>query len=202
MVVTSAVVTTTVVTMIVAAGWGVAEATLFFIVPDVWLTCVALGDRGQALMACGPAIAGALAGGAVMYRWGRRNPAAAVTAVDAVPGISPATIARVELDLRTRGWWPIFLGTLTAVPYKIFAIKSGELGRSFSGFVVVSLFARACRFVGLVLVTSWIADALPGVSLRDLQIGLLAVWGIVYVVYFGHARRAPLQAHARSADSP
>jgi membrane protein YqaA with SNARE-associated domain len=174
--------------MLVAAGWGLAEATLVFIVPDVWLTSVALGDRRQALDACGPAIAGALAGGAVMYYWGRRHPAAAVAAVDAVPGISPATIARVEAALRTRGWWPMVVGTLTAVPYKIFAIKSGALGRPFGAFLVVSLFARALRFVGLVFATSWISAALPDGPLIYRQIGLLAVWGLVYVVYFRKAR--------------
>lgn len=182
------VVTTTVVTMLVAAGWGVAEAALFFIVPDVWLTYVAVGDRGQALAACGAALAGALAGGAVMYHWGRRCPGAAVAAVDAVPGITPATIARVEEALRTRGWWPMFPAVFTAVPYKIFAVKSGALGRPFGAFLLVSLFARALRFVGLVIATSWISAALPDVSLRERQIGLLVLWGIVYVVYFRKAR--------------
>jgi len=48
------------VTALVAALWGLAEATLFFIVPDVFLSLVALRDRRAALVACGWAIPGHL----------------------------------------------------------------------------------------------------------------------------------------------
>ena len=46
-----------------AAIWGAAEATLFFIVPDVFLSWLALSDRRQALIACLYALLGALVGG-------------------------------------------------------------------------------------------------------------------------------------------
>ena len=64
--------------MLIAGIWGFAEATLFFIVPDVWLTLIAV-RRGlvPALAACGWALAGALAGGLAMYAWGVFDSAAA-----------------------------------------------------------------------------------------------------------------------------
>ena len=55
----------------IAAFWGFAEATLFFIVPDVWLTAITVRlGRMAAFRAAAWTIAGALFGGALMYDWG------------------------------------------------------------------------------------------------------------------------------------
>ena len=66
-----------------AFAWGFAEATLFFVVPDVWLTLIAV-RRGlrPALVACGWALAGALAGGLAMYAWGAFDTATAREALE------------------------------------------------------------------------------------------------------------------------
>ena len=172
-----------VVTLGIAALWGSAEATLFFIVPDVCLTWVALSDLPLALRASVAAVTGAVAGGVVMYAWGRRQPERAAAVVAMVPGISRGLIVQVEHDLRTRGWFPMFVGSITAVPYKIYAIKSGTLGRSVPAFVVMSACARAIRFVALASVTSAISNALPDGPLVYRRMALLGVWAIVYVTY-------------------
>ena len=44
-------------TVLIAALWGFSEATLFFIVPDVFLTVIVLRDRRAALLCCGAAVA-------------------------------------------------------------------------------------------------------------------------------------------------
>src|SRR3546814_3695958 len=43
--------------------WGFAEATVFFVVPDVWISRRALSSWRAALRGCGFALAGALGGG-------------------------------------------------------------------------------------------------------------------------------------------
>jgi membrane protein YqaA with SNARE-associated domain len=53
--------------MAAAALWGFAEATLFFIVPDVLLSIIAVRrGRRPAWIAMAWTIAGAIAGGALM----------------------------------------------------------------------------------------------------------------------------------------
>jgi membrane protein YqaA with SNARE-associated domain len=170
-------------TLLVAVLWGFAEATLFFIVPDVWLTWVALSDLPLALRACAATIGGAVVGGAVMYLWGRRDPARAAATVDAVPGISAAQLVEAEQALRERGWMPMFVGAIVAVPYKIYAIKSGTLNKGLLPFIAVSVFARAIRFVALACLVSVMSNAVPGL-LWYRQAALLVIWAIVYVVYF------------------
>src|SRR5699024_4595805 len=55
-----------------AAAWGLAEGTFFFIVPDVWLSWVALQKPRTARKAALSALAGAMAGGAFVHAWTRR----------------------------------------------------------------------------------------------------------------------------------
>ena len=65
--------------------WGLAEATLFFIVPDVLLTLVALFSfrRSARVLAC--ILLGALAGGTIMFYFGAKDPAQAKAVVLRVP---------------------------------------------------------------------------------------------------------------------
>ncbi len=86
---------------IAAFIWGVAEATLFFFVPDVLLSYIGL-KRGvkPAVRASLIAAAGASLGGVMMYLWSTSDPATAREAVLAVPSISEAMAARASGDGR------------------------------------------------------------------------------------------------------
>jgi hypothetical protein len=81
----------------IAILWGFAEATLFFIVPDVWLTAIAVWIPRKAWMACLFALLGALAGGALMYSWGYMAPSTALTALERIPGIHQSRLHRLYL---------------------------------------------------------------------------------------------------------
>lgn len=131
-----------------AGLWGFAEATLFFIVPDVLLTWIAVrhGIR-KAVMASFAAGAGALLGGVVMYMWAVHDPARARTAVNAVPAISASMGPEVSADVQNAGAGAIFAGGFTGVPYKIYAVESGAARIGMTWFVMASLAARFIRFL-------------------------------------------------------
>ena len=119
---------------IVAALWGFAEATLFFLVPDIWLTAVAVSrGRAAAFRAAGWAIAGAAAGGAVMYAWASGGLGAGLIAAleFAARRSRPAMIdsSREALDAE-RSFWQLFVGAMTGTPYKIFAAAAPGAGFS------------------------------------------------------------------------
>jgi membrane protein YqaA with SNARE-associated domain len=168
-----------------ALVWGFAEATVFFVVPDVLLTYAALSDWRAALDATAAALAGALAGGAVMYAWGRRDAAAAVAAIQRVPGMTAARIELVDRAIRERRWGSFVAGAFAGVPYKTYAVKSGSLGVGAAWFFILSVFARSLRFVTLVLVTALISSTwLTHWTLAHKRLALVIVWLIVYAVYF------------------
>lgn len=165
--------------------WGLAEATLFFIVPDVLLSAVALRDRTRALLLCLWALGGALLGGLVMYLWGRHDVEQASDMLEKIPAISQAMLARVGDDLEQLGSLATFLGPLSGTPYKIYAALSPEAGISLIAFLLVSIPARVVRFALVAWITAWLARRLLGDWSQRARLGLLlALWGLFYAGYF------------------
>lgn len=170
---------------LLAALWGFAEATLFFVVPDVYLSRVALEAPRRALRACLWALAGALAGGALMHAWGAADPAAARDALDAVPAVSAAAVAGVGEALAADGWIALFVGPLTGTPYKIYAVEAGRLGLGLLPLLAVSVPARLVRFVLVTLLATGLVRA-PGLRRLPLprQRLLHAVaWTLFYAAF-------------------
>lgn len=173
----------------VAAGWGFAEATAFFIVPDVWLSKVALRHPRRAMEATLSALGGALVGGVLTYRWGAKVPAEESSAMlQRLPAISETMITNAERDLVAKGDLAVLVGPTKGVPYKIFARTSGLHGRSLPAFLAWSVPARMTRFV-LVPGASHLAHV-AGKNLFPRQISWLAPtvywggWTAFYVWYF------------------
>ena len=171
--------------MMVAALWGFAEATLFFIVPDVWISLVALRDRRAGLLACVAAVAGALAGGLLMYAWGSKDPAGAAAALVAIPAIGRRMIEEVRRSLSSTGFLSLFVGPLTGTPYKIYAVESGAIGASLPLFLLVSIPARGARFLLVALAASWAsARPLQRWPLDRKRLAAIAAWFVFYALFF------------------
>ncbi len=169
----------------IAAAWGFAEATVFFIVPDVWLTYLAVGrGRRPALRAVLPALVGAVAGGALMYGWAVHDQAQVTAVIGALPGISEALIDRVGSDLQAHGAPATVLGAFQGIPYKIYATQAAAGGLGFVGFVLISIPARGLRFLLVALLAAGIARLLERWS-TPARLGLLTgFWVIFYALYF------------------
>ena len=170
----------------IAAFWGFAEATLFFIVPDVWLSFVALkkGFR-SALWAVCCAVLGAIAGGALIYTASIWNLEATVSAIDAVPAISPGVISEVRSSLQQEPLWAMIEGSLTGVPYKIFASQAAVNGIELTIFALATIPARAFRFIIVVALTVLVARLLLAKASDRRKTGILAgCWVVFYGFYF------------------
>lgn len=129
-----------------ALSWGFAEATFFFIVPDVLLSWIALDRVRAAWAACIWATLGALIGGTVMYLWGAIAVNTASAALDYVPAISREMCDTVAGQMRTRGAGALFVGPLAGTPYKIYAVQAGGAQLGLLPFLLISVPARLLRF--------------------------------------------------------
>ncbi len=168
-----------------AAAWGAAEATFFFIVPDVLLSRIALQDRRRALLACVWALAGALAGGAVVWFAGSSDPQPVRDLFGSIPAINAKMIADVQEQLASTGPWAMFIGPLTGTPYKIYALEAAQTGVGLITFLLVSVPARLVRFVLVVLLTSTIASWLrPHFRPAALTWIHASAWLLFYAWYF------------------
>ena len=176
----------------IAAAWGLAEGTLFFIVPDVFLSWLALERPRRACVASLFATLGALCGGALMFAWGAAQPEAAREVLVALPGIRPELLDSVRSSLAEHGPLALFGGPLRGVPYKLYAAEWGGLGGNggnfgggLAGFLLMSVPARALRFLLVVGLASLVRRRLLArCSLKACRALHVALWLAFYAWYF------------------
>jgi len=168
-----------------AALWGIAEATIFFIVPDVLLSWLALRSYKRALVACVWALGGALVGGCVVWFVGLGNPEPVRTLFASLPAINEAMIANVGQQLDESGLSALFVGPMIGTPYKIYTLEAATSGFSLALFLLVSIPARLMRFLLVTLVAGAVSQVLQRrLNMRVVQ-GLHAVlWIAFYAWYF------------------
>jgi membrane protein YqaA with SNARE-associated domain len=165
--------------------WGLAEATFFFLVPDVILTWIAVTSRATLRPSILCATAGALVGGVFMYHAGAYLPTETMVFLDAVPAISLELIAACASNLERHSFFALFFGAFSGQPYKIYAALAGSEQLPLSGFMFWSIPARAVRFTLVSLVAAALFGRLAsafGVQLATRA--LLGGWFIFYCWYF------------------
>src|SRR5579864_8200172 len=126
-------------------AWGFAEATLFFIVPDVLLTLIALFSFRLSARVLACILLGALAGGAIMFYLGAKDPVQARQVVLRVPFVSQAMFDKTRQSFQRDGIWALTKGPGNGIPYKVYCVQASK----HSGlllFLLVSLLARLERF--------------------------------------------------------
>ena len=174
---------------LIAALWGFAEATLFFIVPDVWLTLAGRNNLRRGIIACFYSVAGALVGGLVMYLWGRHGPATAATVIEQVPAISDEMVSGVREAMSEQGVLAIMLGPFSGTPYKVYAVQAAAAGIGPGMFLLITIPARLIRFLLVTIISHY---AVAGLSRWPLFHNrgrvLLAAWGVFYLIYFSVMR--------------
>lgn len=168
-----------------AGLWGLAEATVFFIVPDVLLSFIAQVSLKRALLAALAAMTGALVGGALLHAFANADPQAALALLLNVPAISPELVGRAS-ELTEHGLLTgMIAGALSGVPYKIFAVEVATAGLPLWAFLMASVPARLLRFV-LAALASWLIfnRLLGGLALRTRRWMLAGFWLVFYAAYF------------------
>lgn len=187
----------------VAAAWGAAEASAFFIVPDVWLSRVVLRDPPRAYRAALSALGGALAGGLALRAWVRRaGPETSARALRRLPAISGAMIEKVDEEVREKGLGALVLGPGRGVPYKIYVRAAALEGAAPAELAAWSIPGRLPRF----LAVTGLAHGLLVLARRALPAGVAdriapavhaAAWTAFYAWYFANVgREAPRRGPA------
>ena len=163
--------------------WGFAEGTLFFILPDVPLSFVALFLPRRALLHMAAIVAGAVLAGAMMFSWSAHSPGAGA-AVAHVPAVSSAMFEHADRDFNQYGIWGPSLGPLRGIPYKVYAVEAPAHSALWP-FLLVTIPARLWR-----LVVVWLGFAGTGALLRKLGRAGLApalhavFWIVTYAIYW------------------
>lgn len=164
--------------------WGLAEGTVFFLLPDTLLTASALGSFRKALRHSLWALGGALLAGALLHAHARRDPTAARNLVLKVPFVRPAMIDAVDAAYARRGATAVLTGPLRGIPYKIYAVRAPARDIGPIAFLLVSVPARLARFVLMAALAAGVSRAL-GPSRRRAAWALWAgLWAAGYGLYW------------------
>lgn len=166
----------------IAAGWGLAEALLWFVVPDVFLTWVAVRHGvGRGLRLTVMAVAGAVVGGLIAYAWGAQWPEAGATAMSWLPGIDRAMVEWVADEVAAKGSVALLDGPRQAQPYKLYALAAGEQGVGVLALAWWTIPGRIVRFA-----VSSIAAGLAGHAARRWlsERFALAAWAVLWVAVY------------------
>lgn len=170
----------------IALGWGFGEAVLFFVIPDVFLTLVAvrLGLRRSWRLAV-LATAGAVIGGLVVYAWASLHPASVTSAMQLLPGIERSMIDSVNADVAAHGSAALLAGPWQGRPYKLFAAASGELGLSAIGLALLTIPGRLGRFAISIALASYLRWFFSRWIPQEVMLATWAAfWVVVYAGYW------------------
>ena len=172
--------------IIAAAGWGVAEATVFFVVPDVLLTFAVMrfGMRAGLRLAIVAAAAASITG-VFMWLWSSHDPEGARNVMLTVPAIGPDLLERARNEIASSWPWHLFTGAMTGVPYKLYAVEAGAAHINPLLFALVSFPARLTRFVLTVLAAELGREILIKMHRLQWRYWLWgAAWVATYAIYF------------------
>ncbi len=168
-----------------AAFWGFAEGTLFFIVPDLIITLTALFTIKRACLQALAVTAGALLAGFLMFSWATHDKAAATNSVMSIPLVKEAMPLTVQNSYEQDGAIALLKGPLNGTPYKLYAIEApGRI--ELPTFLLMSIPARLERFAsGLLLfglIGLWQRKRIQQNPNKALA-GWAVYWTLIYVAY-------------------
>ncbi len=170
-----------------AFAWGLAEATCFFIVPDVLTSRLVLLSPRAGFLACVWGLAGALLGGGIVFLAAGGAPRAddILALYQHLPGISPRLVEESRTGFELHGMLALFIGAAIGIPYKLYAVHAAVGGFPLVVFLLASAAARLLRFCA-VTALAWTINA-PLVAKMPLsrRLWLHAVaWTAFYAFYF------------------
>lgn len=173
--------------MIFAFAWGLAEATLFFIIPDVFLSFVAVIAWPRSWRHVVAAIAGALLGGALLFHLAATDQVQARRVILRVPFIRESMLVKVDDGLRNQGMAAILFGSLSGVPYKLYAVEAPRFF-NLGEFLAATPPVRAVRFflvwLGFGGAATWLRKRRGWQTARLMQVHA-AIWIVCYAFYWG-----------------
>jgi membrane protein YqaA with SNARE-associated domain len=175
--------------IIIGFLWGFAEATAFFIVPDVYLGFVALFNWRRGLSAMVATLIGAMLGGSVMYVLAMNNLSGMNMFLTRVPLIDSTLVNDVGDKMRADGLITLLTGPLKGTPYKIYAAQAGGQSLPFLYFLLMTIPARLERFLPVVLIFGGIGKWFGTFCEKHpkLVMGSYALmWGIIYFVFISY----------------
>jgi hypothetical protein len=170
--------------VLIGGIWGAAEASFFFVVPDLWLGLVGLLAPRRAGAAFAATIAGAVVGAAVLFGVSRSAGAAVEAYQAALPGLSSDQLTRARTELADHG-----LGVMVGFPFQGYPLKVGvheaaQLDVDLSQVAVFAILNRLARVGPFVLLTT-VAGTVLTLWIHRREALVVTVYGTAWALFYG-----------------
>ncbi len=167
--------------------WGYGEGTVFFLVPDIWITWLTLFAPRSGLLAWLASIAGSLVAVLTLHGLIVGLGADPLGWISRIPGISEGMVTAVEGRLAASGLpWTAWLIT-GGVPLKVYAGVAFRQGIPLGAVLLWTVFARIVRIAPTVLVALVVRRLAARAIDRSPALWsllLLGCWSLFYLTYF------------------
>lgn len=164
--------------------WGVAEASLFFVVPDVWTGWIAIVAPRRAVPVLVMTLLGAVLGALLLFLVAPYATDALVAWFGMVPGLLPGDLATAREQLATQGVGAFTASPLGGIPLKLYAFGAGLDAFGAVPLVVGVVLNRLVRVGGFTLLMG-IAGALGRPLVRRRPAVVAAVYVVGWCVFYG-----------------
>lgn len=173
-------------TRLISFIWGLAEATFFFLVPDIWLSRIAITNPREAYINVIIASAGAVLGGFIMYFVGLYAFEQVHQLLPLIPAIHSTMVENVGIQLQHEN--PLYAmqkGSVTGIPYKIYALWAGHLEMSIIMFISITTIVRSVRFTLVTILAHGTRLVLKNrINARSILRLHIFLWIVFYIFYF------------------
>jgi hypothetical protein len=167
--------------------WGLAEGTVFFIVPDVYIAFATLYAVRAGMVAWAFSIIGSLVAVCGIYVLVTFTSIDHVSLLDRIPAISSRMIADTGSRIAADGLPYSLLLILGGVPLKVYAAQAYALQYSLGAVLLWTVFARVVRIAPVVALVAGVRFFFRrSIERRPLAwfALLLAAWTGFYIFYF------------------
>jgi hypothetical protein len=166
--------------------WGIGDASLFFIAPEVGLSYAALRYGLWRTLVLGLFVTiGAFAGGLAMYFLADAYPAEVRNLLLKVPGINADLLAEVRGDLRKTNAVVVLASAYSLTPFKAAAAEAAGQNVQIVFFALETFFAYLSRAFMAALVFGFIGWALrKSLGWKTLVLRAMILWALWYAAYF------------------
>jgi membrane protein YqaA with SNARE-associated domain len=161
-----------------AAVWGFAEGTVFFLVPDILITFVAMFSARKSVQHTAAVLGGSLLAGALLFLLAASGQQWVVDTVKHVPFIRERMVDQTRADFERYGAGALLRGPSSGIPYKVYAVQAPRYTTLWM-FLLFSIPARLERFI-----VAWAGFAMAGLWLRQHPRFAIAVHALFWVVIY------------------
>ncbi|HTR18760.1 MAG TPA: hypothetical protein VMH91_02150 [Candidatus Paceibacterota bacterium] len=164
-------------------AWGFLEATVFFVVPDVWIAWSIMHAKKAGFASYASSIAGSLLGALLLFLV---VPLIGLNFFASIPGISLAMIGNTASLVREAGlpFSPIFV--LKGVPFKVYAATYLVGGGGLAHLLAWTVYARIVRIAPTAVIALLLRPIVARIKMNESVLLILygCFWALFYAWYW------------------